>query len=97
MGYKVTIEIEPGSAEDLLLNSVKDPAEFVQNLVTRESANGIHVRGPIMVSEIDVERISKLDPIFAFGSNFSDADLIEMQNQLLRNREAETSGHEVTV
>jgi len=94
MGYKVTIEIEPGSAEDRLLHSEGDPAAFLQKLVSRESVNEELLEGPGALSAADVGRICKLDPIFTFGMQFSDDELVEIQDQLLISREAEVSGHE---
>ena len=75
MGYKVTIEIEPGSAEDRLLHSEGDPAAFLQKLVSRESTE----QGLSQDSAMLVSRLLELEPFFRQASENSDAELSQRQ------------------
>jgi hypothetical protein len=76
MGYHITIEIAPGSAEDRMLQSVGDPVEHLQKLVTRESSAFKRTED----SDFDlVDRLLEMEPYFRHAAACAESEIVARQ------------------
>ena len=66
MGYQITIEIEPGSAEDDVLKRVPDAREYVHGLLRTEALK--HFADFV-----------ETDPVFGWSRGLTDKQLVEIQ------------------
>jgi hypothetical protein len=86
MTYEITVPIEQGSPEDLLLREVSDPAAHILELLRNSATQGTTKRKSKKFSESDVAAFVKLDPCFTIASQYTDEQLKAMQDNARRIR-----------
>ncbi len=86
MTYEITVAIEEGSPEDLLLRDVQDPAAHLLTLLQEAALYRGGARKARKFNESDVAAFRKLDPCFAIASQYSDEQLKAMQDNASRIR-----------
>jgi hypothetical protein len=86
MTYEITVPIEQGSPEDLLLREVEDPAAYLLKLLQDSAKQGASKKRGKKFSESDVAAFVKLDPCFSIASQYTDDQLKAMQDNASRIR-----------